>query len=101
MTTRWQRGQTVMAATVVTVTVVFSLYWAQEVFIPIALAIFLSFLLSPLVSFLQRKGFGRFPSVILAVGLATLVIAALSVVITQQFTALGKRLPEYTPNIKA
>lgn len=45
--TVWQRLQAVQAATVVGVVVVAVLYWAQGVFIPLALGIFLAFLLTP------------------------------------------------------
>ena len=31
-----------------------TLYWAQKVLIPVALAVFLTFLLAPLVSYLPR-----------------------------------------------
>jgi len=44
-----------------------TLYWAQEVFIPLALALLLAFILSPLVAGLQRRGFRRVPAVLLVV----------------------------------
>ena len=46
------------------VLIVASLYWAQAVLIPVALAILLTFLLSPVAAALERIGLGRLPSVI-------------------------------------
>ena len=40
------------------------LYWLQPVVIPIALAILLTFLLSPLLTWLQRHRFPRAPAVV-------------------------------------
>ena len=46
----WQRAIMTLTGTVVGVVVIGTLYWAQSVFIPVALAGFLTFLLSPLVT---------------------------------------------------
>ncbi len=45
----------VLAGTVVATAVIACLYWAQAVFIPVALAVFLPFVLSPAVTALQRR----------------------------------------------
>ena len=57
--------------TVVAVTV---LYWAQSIFIPVALAIFLTFLLNPVVVQAAALGLGRTPAVIITVFTAALVL---------------------------
>ena len=49
------------------VLIIASLYWAQAVLIPVALAILLTFLLSPVAGALERIAIGRLPSVILIV----------------------------------
>jgi predicted PurR-regulated permease PerM len=41
------------------VLIVASMYWARQVLIPVALAMLLTFLLSPVDSALQRLGLGR------------------------------------------
>ena len=46
-----------------TVLVIVAFYWAQAVLIPFALAILLTFLLSPIVTRFQQGGLGRAPSV--------------------------------------
>src|SRR2546422_6743434 len=40
------------------------LYWARAVFIPIALALLISFLLSPAVALVRRTGLGQIPAVV-------------------------------------
>src|SRR5690349_21776053 len=45
---------TTFAAVALGVLVVATLYWAQTIFIPIALAVFLTFLLAPVVERLER-----------------------------------------------
>jgi predicted PurR-regulated permease PerM len=54
----------------VAVVIVVSLYFGREVFVPMALAILLSFALGPLVLLLRRWRLGRVPAVIVAVLLA-------------------------------
>jgi predicted PurR-regulated permease PerM len=81
------------------VLVVAVLYWAQAVLVPFALAILLTFVLTPPVNWLQ--GFvGRVPAVLLVVTLvfAALGLAALS--LTWQIDQLVEDLPSYRANIR-
>ena len=48
---------------------------AHAVFIPIVIAVLLSFVLNPLVQMLKRLRFGRIPSVLIAVLIAASLIA--------------------------
>ena len=50
--------------------IVAGFYFARDVLIPIALAVLLSFILSPLVNLLRRRGLGRVPSVMMAIVIA-------------------------------
>ena len=82
------------------VLVVAVLYWAQAILVPFALAILLTFVLTPPVACLQRR-IGRAPAVLLAV---TLVFAALGLggwVLTRQMDHLAEDLPGYRANIRA
>jgi predicted PurR-regulated permease PerM len=97
----WQLTLLVLTGTVVGVVVVSCLYWAQTVFIPVALAVFLSFLLAPLVTALQRRGLRRLPSVLLVVTLAAAVLGGGVWLVTAQVTSLAGEVPKYTENIKA
>jgi predicted PurR-regulated permease PerM len=96
----WQRAVIVTAGVVVAAVVVACLYFAQEIFIPVALAAFLTFLLSPLVSALQRRGLGRVPSVIIVAVLTAVVLSAFAWVVTRQVVDLAEGLPKYSENIK-
>src|SRR5262249_2090064 len=96
----WQRAVIVMAWTVVAGVGIAALYLAQEIFVPLALAIFLTFLLSPLVTALQRRGLRRGPSVLAIVVLAAALLFGVGWVMTQQVSALVESLPKYSKNIK-
>jgi predicted PurR-regulated permease PerM len=81
------------------VRVVAVLYWAQAVIVSVALALLLTFMLSPPVAFIQR-GIGQVPAV-LAVVMAT--FAALGFAgwaLTNQLTSPVQELPAYRQNIR-
>ncbi len=82
------------------VLVVAVLYWAQAVLVPLALAIMLTFVLTPPVTRLQRW-VGRVPAVLLVV---TLLFAAVGLAgwgLTWQMDSLVEDLPGYRANIRA
>jgi len=82
------------------VLVIASLYLAQAIFVPIALSILLTFLLSPVAGALERIGLGRIPSVILIVLFVFSVLAAVGWLITLQLTSVANELPTYRNNIR-
>ena len=91
-----------MGATVLPV--IAALYWGQAVLIPVALASMLTFLLSPLVSGLERLGLarlraGRALAVALVVALVFSALGATTWVIAHQVLALGSELPRYRGNL--
>jgi predicted PurR-regulated permease PerM len=69
------------------------LRYAQDVFIPLALAILLTFLLAPLVEKLQRLHLNRPLAVLLAVGLTMLVLGGLLWIVFHQLMDLRAVLP--------
>jgi len=79
--------------------VVAALYVGREVFVPLALATLLGFVLAPLVRLLRRFRLGRVPSVLIAVVLAFAVIGGLGAVIGSQVAHLAENLPEYQATI--
>ena len=89
-----------LAGAVLGVVVIGALYWAQAVFIPVAMAVFLAFLLAPLVRTLQRWRLGRRFSVILVVLLAALVLGGAVWITKVELTSLAQELPTYTENIR-
>jgi len=82
------------------VLIIASLYWAQAILIPVALAILLTFLLSPVAGALERIAFGRLPSVILIVVLTFSLLGGIGWIVTLQFGSLANELPIYRKNIR-
>jgi predicted PurR-regulated permease PerM len=80
------------------VLVIVVLYWAQAVLVPIALAILLTFVMTPPVTWLERW-IGRVPAVL---GMVLVVFTILGVAtwgLTRQLDYLAQDLPRYRTNI--
>lgn len=75
------------------------LYVGQEVFVPLALALLLTFTLAPIVGFLRKRHVPKIASVLIAVTTAFLVIAAFSFVVASQVANLANNVPKYQRNI--
>lgn len=82
------------------VLVVVVLYWAQTVLVPIALAILLTFVLTPPVTWLQRW-IGRIPAVLAMVTLVFTVFGLAGWGLARQMDHLAQDLPHYRVNILA
>jgi predicted PurR-regulated permease PerM len=100
MRSDWQRSFITLAATVLTITVVAILYWARSILIPITLAVFMAFILGPLVAWLQHRGLGRTISVLLVVGLVILGSVGVGGVVTHQVVLIADTLPDREEAIK-
>ena len=81
------------------VLVVGVLYWAQAVFIPVALAILLTFVLTPPVTWLERW-IGRVPAVLTVVGLVFIIVGLAGWGFVRQMNSLTNDLPAYRANIR-
>ncbi|MCJ2118446.1 MULTISPECIES: AI-2E family transporter [unclassified Methylobacterium] len=90
------RGLLTLAVGVVLIA---ALYFGREVFIPLVLAVLLSFVLAPVVNLLRRIKLGRVPSVIVAVLLALGVIGGIGAVIGTQVAGLAGNLPQYQATV--
>ncbi len=75
--------------------VVAGLRLAQDVFIPLALAVLLTFLLAPLVQRLERWGVNRLLAVAATVIVAFAALAGLLYVVFGQLSDLVRELPQY------
>jgi predicted PurR-regulated permease PerM len=97
-----QAGTLEMLATLfLVVFVVATLYVGREIFIPIAIAILVSFVLSPPILLLRRLGLSRVPSVLTVVFAALVVAFSVSAVLTRQVSELAVDLPLYQATINA
>ena len=77
------------------------LYWLRPVLVPLALAILLTFVLSPLVALVQRRGVPRVVAVLVSVSLAVTLILGLGSMVARELGALADTLPLYEQNLKS
>ncbi|ACL61414.1 AI-2E family transporter [Methylobacterium nodulans] len=75
------------------------LYFGRDIFVPFALAILLSFALTPLVNWLRRWRLPRIAAVLVAVTLAFILIAGIAFVVGRQLVQLANNLPSYQTTI--
>ena len=94
------RSSSTLATILVSVIVVATLYLAREVLVPVALAILLSFVLSPPVRFLQRWKTPRSLAVIVVVLFAFAAIFALGSFMVAQVNQLAGDLPTYQTTLR-
>ena len=79
--------------------VIATLYFARDLFIPLALASLLTFLLSPLVVRIERW-LGRIAAVLFVVVTIFAATGAAGWVLTRQLVDLATKLPDYKENIR-
>ncbi len=88
-----------MAGVVITAFVVLALFFGREIIIPVALAALLSFLLSPLVTRLERWT-GRVVASLAAVAILMGVFGGVGWLLTRQVIELATHLPDYKENLE-
>lgn len=76
------------------------LYFGREIFIPVALAFVLSFLLTPLVGWFQKLRIGRVPAVLAVMSLCLTITAFVGWKTGSQLVEITTHLPEYRTNIE-
>jgi predicted PurR-regulated permease PerM len=77
-----------------------ALYFGRDIFIPLAMALTLSFLLTPLVMRLERLHLRRWVSVALVVAASFLVLTVVGWVVAAQLISVVNALPNYRDNIQ-
>jgi predicted PurR-regulated permease PerM len=78
-----------------------ALYFARDILIPFAFALTLTFLLTPVVAFLQRLHTGRIVSVLASVLISIAVAGGIGWIIANQLVDVANELPLYRQNIHA
>ncbi len=73
---------------------------AHAVFIPVALAVMLSFILTPGVKALERHSFPRLGAVAVVVILTLGIVGGFGYVLSRQFNELAAQVPQYSNTIK-
>ena len=89
------------ATALIFVIVIAALYVGRDIFVPLALAVLLSFMLAPLLSWLQRQRVPRIPAVVGVVALAFTVVGIFAFVVAGQLTQLAENFPSYQSNLQA
>ena len=75
--------------------IISALYFAREILVPIALAVLLSFVLAPLVRFLQRLKMPRSVAILGAVTIAMTIALSLTTMVMIEVNQLANDLPRY------
>src|SRR5215217_1872181 len=88
-----------VATAILAFIIITTLYFGREIFVPIALAILLSFVLAPLVGLLQRLRVPRGLAVVSVVITAFALIFAMGSLLATQLTQLAGDLPRYQSTI--
>ena len=76
------------------------LYFGRDILVPLAMAVLLSFMLAPVVAWLERLHVPRIPAVIAAVAMAFIVISGFGVLIAGQLVQLAQEVPGYQTNLQ-
>jgi predicted PurR-regulated permease PerM len=80
--------------------VVAALYLARGVLVPLAVALLLTFLLTPLVHGIERRGLWRVPSVLIVVIFSFAILGGIGWLISSQATDLAIKLGDYQSDIE-
>jgi predicted PurR-regulated permease PerM len=91
-------GTRIVLLTVVVVVGVLKV--AEDVFVPLALAILLTFMLAPLVELLQRLRVNRTLGVIVSLAIALILIGGLGDLVVNQASDLAHSLPSYQSELR-
>ena len=84
---------------ITTIAVVAALHFGKDVFLPLAIAMLITFALSPLVSWMRSIGLPMIASVLTTVTLAFAAIGVFALVVAGQFGDLAQELPKFQGNI--
>jgi predicted PurR-regulated permease PerM len=91
-----------VATRLISLAVIFAaLYWGQAVLVPVVLAALLTFLLSPLVTRLDRMRVPRVVGVLLVMTLVAGLVGGIGYVVAGQVRSFADELPTHRQNIRA
>ena len=97
----WQRAVIATSAVVVFSLVVGSIYWARSIFIPVALAVFFTFVMSPVVRRLERARLGRLTAVVATVGIGVAACGLVGWLVWWQTATLTQDISDRADLIRA
>ncbi len=79
--------------------IIAALQYGQDVFLPLAIAMLITFALSPLVTILRNAGLPMITAVLAVVALAFAMIGTFGLVVVGQISELAQALPTFQDNI--
>jgi predicted PurR-regulated permease PerM len=82
------------------VLIVATLYFARDILIPVVLAVLLTFVLTPVVTFLQGWRVPRTIAVVAAMLVAMMIILSLGAMVANQVNQLATELPRYQMTLR-
>ena len=103
---KWQRrtnrpgGQSAIVVAVIATLIILALHFGRDLFIPFALALLLTFLLTPLTTRLERLHLGRPLSAVIVLIAVFSLIGTVSWLGTVQLADIAERIPQYRQNIQ-
>ena len=80
--------------------IVAALYFARDLLIPLVLSVLLTFVLTPLVSVLQRWRLPRTLATMIALAMAVMIILSLGTMVANQVNQLATELPRYQSTLR-
>lgn len=95
------RSPSQLVVLIAAIVAISALYFARVVFVPFALSILFAFLLTPVVSLLDRLRIPRAASAFTVVTIAVLALGFISWIVTGQLIDVANQLPAYRSNIKS
>ena len=96
---RSRQDSPALSPLVILVGVILILYFARAVLIPLALAVTLNFLLTPMVVWFQKLPMRRVPAVALVMLISIAAVGAMGWVVANQLLEVANDLPKYRLNI--
>ncbi|MEX2175016.1 MAG: AI-2E family transporter [Pirellulaceae bacterium] len=96
----WRVAIVLLTATVMVAIAVVALFWAKFIVIPFVLAAFLTAVLGPVVTFLERRGLGRVPSILGIILFLALLGAAVTSLVSWEFNGFTAELPQFSRNVR-
>ncbi len=93
-------GSSTVNAAILAALIIAVLYIGKPVFMPMAAAILLAFVLSPIVQFLRKWRLPRIPAVLLVVAATFAGLFALGSILTSQVTMLAQQIPQYESTLR-
>jgi predicted PurR-regulated permease PerM len=76
------------------------LYFGRDIFVPISVAVLISFVLYPACAWMERRGIGRMTAIVLNVGALTILLLMITALFAQQVVSFLQEWPALQPKLE-